>query len=598
MAENPAANNPYMSGGGAAASGSTGASATSTDALSLWAYLQSQGGQPNVNIPATQKYGMFKVTKDLQGYPTDPGAPPPPTGWIYVANPNYIEKPNLGTPIKMDDNSVIRPHTTDSGYDIIVPASPKAQTLDQQTVTTKDGRVFGIDPSNPGGDLVPRTPVSEDEQKKSAERAQREYNQSLNGHYATDDELLKFTSDLQKVGIDKAAAARTQTEFENTQRRLDAEEKRKQELQGGVVAQQGATLAGTNASTAGTQASTAATLGVEGRAQAKFPSDLAQAGATLAGTNASTAGTQASTAHTNQQIQQGNAPTVQTPQTGMWTYQRDPNTGAVSQTGVNQEYIPKTQAEIAARATQINQVAEAKQAEIMAKNPRVGTDYTPEMAAAEFNTWYDKQVAPHLDVLKAAQQTAVAEEQRQQMQSRQQAMTAALGAGTQAVNAFQATKGKIGYVGPEYQQAVNQIRSGANPKDIDIGKAVEYQGPNPMDLATQGTQNALKYIDSNAAAAAGAPPPNFAGVNIDQAIGRDRYTPAWLSGAAPPPAPPPAVQAPAAAAPAPAGAAAGIPTPYEQLRWRLTADQNEQRLQGAAMPFDPTQYQSNYSPFG
>src|SRR5204863_3220520 len=173
-------------------------------------------------------------------------------------------------------------------------SGPKAGA--QQQSWTVNGRVYTINPDDPNGDLIVRAAPgsqSEDDLKKAGDRARREQNLALNGHYATDDELLDFTTKLQKAGIDKVAAAETQRVSEANQRRLDAEETRKNAeearkaaLQPGTIAQQGATLAGTAATTGATEAGAAQTRQATEIAGQKLPGELAQQGATLEGTRA------------------------------------------------------------------------------------------------------------------------------------------------------------------------------------------------------------------------------------------------------------------------------------------------------------------------
>lgn len=426
----------------------------------------------------------------------------------------------------------------------IPTGTAKPQTIDQITVPA-NGRIYTVDPNDPAGNFVARTPTTADEQDKANKVAQRTQNLQLNGHYATDEEILDFNTKLQKAGIDKVAAAEVQRVSEANQNRLDAAEKRAAALQPGTIAQQGATLLQTGATTGQIGANTAQIQQNIDIAKAKLGPDLAQAGATLAGTQASTAGTQASTARTNQQIVQGNAPTVQTPPTGMSQWTRDPNTGALTQGPINPEWQAKTQADIAARVGQIQSLANAKKAEVMGKVN--GTTYTADQALSDFNSWYDQNVQPQIGSLQAAQQAAQIEQQKAVMAMRGTAMTQSLGAGDQAQRAYDA------YVktnaGPNYENVMSQITSGKPASQIDMHGVSTFEGPNVLDYVQQGTQNALKYIDPTMAQAAGAPPPNLQGIDIASAIGRDKYMPSWLSGGAPPP--PPGGAAPAPPAPPP-----------------------------------------------
>ena len=144
---------------------------------------------------------------------------------------------------------------------------------------------------------------------------------------------------------------------------------------------------------------------------------------------------------------------------------------------------------------------------------------------------------------------------------RQQSMTSALNAGTLAVNAFNAQK-DIRPMSSKTADVMAQIRSGKPMSGIDTSDAFTYEGKLPTDMAQDAVNNALKYIDSTAAAGAGAPPPDLSTIDIPTAIGRNAYfpggapgpaaggasgMPAWLTGGAPPP-PQPAPAPPVAPA--------------------------------------------------
>ncbi len=519
--------------------------APSSEASELFNLLQQGGGagSPNVSLPPTQKYGIFKVTKEMGDIASDPeltaAGITPPAGYVYVRNPNYVEKPNAGPIQKLDDGSIVRVNP-DNTTSLILPAAPKAQTLDQQTVTA-NGQIFTIDPTDPNGNFRPRTPTTADEQDKANKVKQREQNQALNGHYATDDEILDFNTKLQKAGIDKQKANDDQRVSEANQRRLDADEARK-------AAMAPLDIEGKKASTAGTIATTQSTLGNLDIAQKKLPYDIAQAQATTAGTQMSTQLTQAQIDKYKQDLAQGKTPTVQTPPTGMSQWTRDPNTGAVTQGAMNPEWLAKTQSEIAARVGQIQTLANAKKAEVMGKVN--GTTFTSDMALQEFNNWYDQNVQPQVGSLQAAQQAAQIEQQKAVMGMRGTAMTQALGAGDQSQRAYDSYVKT--HAGPNFDNVMAQITSGKPMSQIDTRGTSTFEGPNVLDLVQQGTQNALKYIDPTMAQGAGAPPPSFQGIDIGSALARDKYMPAWLNGGAPPPPPPPGGAAPAAIAAPPA----------------------------------------------
>jgi len=204
----------------------------------------------------------------------------------------------------------------------------------------------------------------------------------------------------------------------------------------------------------------------------------------------------------------------------------------------NPSYQPKTLAQVQARIAQINQLAAAKSVEVQGK---VGQgNYTADNALADFNGWYDKNVAPELGALKAAQDDAAFQRQKDEMAARTSAYTAASGAGRNYIDAFNAEK--TNRVGAGFADAAAQIRPGGKPlSSADIAAAVSYRAPNPTDIAPQAVDQALKYIDPRAAAAAGAPPPTVQNTDPAYWLDRTRYMPQGPPPGAPPGGPPPPV---------------------------------------------------------
>jgi len=283
----------------------------------------------------------------------------------------------------------------------------------------------------------------------------------------------------------------------------------------------------------------------------------------------------------------------------------------------NPSFVPKSPAEIAARAQQIDQIAQAKKNELLTRS-QSDPNYTNAQALSDFNTWYDQNVSPQIKVLDAAQQAAQQEQAKQIADMRTAAQAAATNAGTLGVNAFNALR-EARPVGPGFGAAAAQIAQ-KSPFMKGLGAdAFTWQGPNPVELAQQQQQNALKYIDPTMAQGAGVPPPNLQAAFTPDMLARDRYFP----GGAPPP--------PAAPVGATAGAGAGtggLPTD-QWLAERMQNQANDvaaQRIQagvpmpgaapanqvpgqnygaataytGGVMPWnwDPSMYSSNYSPFG
>lgn len=393
--------------------------------------------------------------------------------------------------------------------------NPKPTTAGTTQVTRKDGSVYRVDAAGNATQVqgLPSEPITADEQLKLAQIKQRETNQALTGRYMTDEESVKFQKDVNQFGYDKAAEARAQATFEANQRATDQDLKQRAALFPGQVVKQGVDIASTQAGTAATQAATSQTQQTIEQNAAKFPIEQQQRAATLAGTDINNQRTQ-------QQIAQGNAPTVATPGTGMYNWQRDPNTGELKQTGINVEYIPKTQAEIAARVGQIQSLMQAKGAEIQKRVD--AKQITPDQGLSEYNAWHQAQVQPQLSTLEQAQQAAQFAQAKDLADMRRNAMTTAQNAGTLNVNAFNALR-EANPVGAGYAAQL-QKAAGKSPymKDVDWGSTV-WQGPNPMQTSQQSVQDALKYIDPSAGKAAGVPMPDFKALDINGMLGAQPY---------------------------------------------------------------------------
>src|SRR5215471_3109224 len=485
-----------------------------------------------------------------------------------------------------------------------IPKTPTTTTQDYGNlkVTDKQGNTwFPNNVNDPGGGykmIVPAgVPNADDEIKKAVDRQvaegdrnARARNEAATGIYGTDKEVADIQNQAATQKLNQAELQERIRQF-NQQHKYDdqqqkiASDKAASDLQT-AAGERGLTTArtaGQVATTAGTEASTAATLGAEQRAAQEQPGKLAQQGATLEATNI--ANQQA-----KQTLAQGRAPTLAAPQTGMSIWQRDPNTGAVTPTGMNPEYVPKTQAEIAARVGQIQQVMTQKQAEVQGKVGRTidGKQYTADDALNEFNAWKAQNVTPQADMLQAAQESAAQEQARLMMTSRTSAYAQANEAAQRQIDAFKAVQGAnagAAMARPGYAEAVRQLSQGKVPTDTSVFAAQNVPA-NPADLVSAGAMNALKYIDPRAAAATGAPPPNYGQMNIPQMLGVNPYTPPGMpTPGAPGPASAatPAAPAPSAAPAAPAGPATGTPDWWNNLMGRQQASAQEQAQQRDAM---------------
>jgi len=461
--------------------------------------------------------------------------------------------------IKNDKFDASQPVSATNSPIITVPspnAAAKPSTAQPTAYGSADTGWYVLDPSSPNGVklIVPaHTPNADDEvnkaldrQKNEALRNERQANSDAGNGYITAAELQKLQLDARAQGLSEAQLKQKIYEFDQSQgqqqRQFDKTQAEKEKVDAANIGLTTAQTAGQQATTQRTGAETQQIQQNIDVTKAKLPGDLAQQAATLAGTEASTAGQQATTQRTQQQIAQGNAPTVQTTPTGMSIWQRDPNSGAVSAAGINPEFIPKTQAEVAARVGQIQSLMQAKGAEVQGKVGQTiaGKQYTADDALREYNSWYDAQVAPQQQSLQAAQQAAQFQQAKDQTEMQRASYQTALGAGTQAISAFAGMQN--GRVGPGFEAASAAASKGDFAGLGAVPNAVTYQAPDLTKTANDAVMDALKYISPTAAAATGTPPPNFQAIDVPGQLNRTRYMPSGM--------PTPPVPAAPAAAPA------------------------------------------------
>jgi len=268
-----------------------------------------------------------------------------------------------------------------------------------------------------------------------------------------------------------------------------------------------------------------------------------------------------------QQVKQAmTAPTVTTE--GPYVTKTSP-TGEVSQSQMNLAYVPKTQAEIAARVGQIQAAARAKQQEVMSKvdaitDPAAKAE-AQQQALKDFQGWWDQNVAPQTDMISAAQADAQRQAGVDEAKARQDAYQQALGAGTQQLDAFKAAAPYR--VGPNYASNMEKIFQSTmkgEKANVDMAGSLGWKGPDPAEQARQATQEALKYISPGAAQATGTPQQNWQGVNVADALNFSKWAPSFGQ----PGAPAPAGAAGPAAAPGPSG-------PQQQINTAAASFQNE-----------------------
>ena len=511
---------PWESGGGAPAA--PAAAASTGPSFEDWMAQQAaKGGSNSTAAPASQPYILIDlppkstaVPPGVQAVDANGNPLPNPPGKMWINNPGY--------PVAQQTTAAT------------AAATAKAKANEPQVV---GGRLYVPDANGAWNSVTPESP---DDQKKLADITQRQYNQALTGRYMTDEESLKYQGDLNKLGNDQAAAKRLQDQYEQDARVKEQDFKQKALLFPTTVEQAGANVANTRATTNATNTNAAATQQNIDVQKAKLPGELTQQGATLQGT-------QLSNQEAQQKLQQGNAPTVATAPTGMYQWSRDPNTGQVGPSGVNPEFIPKTMPEVMARIGQINSAMQAKSNEVQQKVGQVinGKQYTSDDALKDYNQWHDQQVAPQMGAIQAAQQQALYAQAKDEADQRRQALATAQAAGTGYTNAAQVDMSNR--VGPGFQKAMNQIASGQG-KNVDLGAAIGYRAPSVTQGAADAVHNALKDISPGAAAALGAPLPNFQGIDVNAALAPSRYFP---GGGAPPPPAAPAAPMPNAQPPGP-----------------------------------------------
>lgn len=385
-----------------------------------------------------------------------------------------------------------------------------------------------------------------DRQVAEGDRNARQRNLEQNGIYADDATTQRILNDAKTNGLraDELEEKKREydKEFGEKQRQYDKDRAAKDKTEAQSILQSKAQTDLIGKQAAGQEATTAATRSTTDINEKKLPGELAQQGATLEGT-------QASTAATKQSTQIAAQPTVSGDLTGPYITTRNPLTGVVDQSQMNRAYTPKTQAEIAARVGQINDLMQRKSAEVQAK---VAADngqgkYTNDQALKEFNDWYAQNVQPQLGSLQAAQDDAAFKRGQDMAATRTQAMTSALAAGNQAQSALKdyvAMNPMSPTQSAANQRVMSSIFSHGSPNAADLQAANTYRSQTPMDAAHQGTMEALKYIDPTAAAATGAPPPNLNQINIPDALAPSKYMPGAQMGTVAPPAPTGAVVAP------------------------------------------------------
>jgi len=385
--------------------------------------------------------------------------------------------------------------------------------------------------ANPNPDTLVSAAV--DRQGKEALRNERQANADAGKGYVTAKELADMQNDARQRNVSEGELKQRIAEFGVTQKAADARDaankaKIEQDIKesaarvgqiGATTVKLGAETALTNAQTTQAGASTEATQATTDIAKRK-------AGPEIAEIEARTAQAKALQAKAELEMKK---PSVLTGLEGPTIAKMGPN-GEVTEE-FRQGYVPKTLGEVQARVGQIHAAANAKAAQLQGK---IGEGYTPEQADKEFRAWYDQNVSPYTASLQAAQEEALYARQKDQAASQVSAYTAAQAAGRNTVDAWQA---QAPYrVGPNAAAAAAQAAKTGNVGDLS--GAAFYDMPDLNQMQQKAVADALKAISPTAAAQAGAPMPNYQGVDIANTLNATQWNPGGGAPLPPPPAQP------------------------------------------------------------
>jgi len=447
-----------------------------------------------------------------------------------------------------------------------VPKTPVVKTPNEET-TVIGGTVYGPDPSNPNGPWISRTIDATTQAKAQADAAQALASAGLN--------TAQAQAIMAKTPAEIAAQlATTNLTAAQQQQVLNNIKIANAKLESDIGVSQ-AQAAQANAQ-AGSLAAAAQIAGQKAPGEMRLTDAQTVEALKRAGVS------DATIQQTLQQIHQGQAPTTEQPQQGLYIYQRDPNTGQMTPQ-INQNFIPKTQADVAARVGQLQQEATAKRDELQGK---ISATYTAQQAAADFDKWWTATVEPQKTTLAAAQTQVGQEQQRLQEEQARANYATAQTAGATAVDA---QKAMLPYaVGPGFGGAVNQLlgqwkNPSNNQPDIDYSKAFTFKAPDFNQISQQATAQALAHISPTAAAIAGSGQPQLPqqaqGMDISQMLQASAYRP---MGVAPPMAP----AQPAVPVQPAGGYAQQQPGTYGALSGSMPAQVNayNAQLAGAGVP--------------
>jgi hypothetical protein len=466
-------------------------------------------------------------------------------------------------------------------------ALPKPQTTAaQNTVEMADGSRWEAQGKNPDGTTkwvqIGSGKVSNpDTDRSTALKAQsdqadidrRRANELAGRGYLTDNEWIAFQLDGEKNGLTKEQIGVTRDRYSQQKKIEDA--KLQPEIDQ-IIATTGHLNA--QSALASNQAGQVASATDINRAKA--PGEIAETGA-----RTNLANSQALQARTAADVAKG--PRVQDVGSGLNIYSQDPLSGRLT-ADPNANFIPKTQADVAARMGQLQVQAQQKKAELVQRG-QMDPNFTPERQTAEWHSWWDQNIETQKQALQTATDMAAAEEERQAAATRTAAYTSANAAGTQAISAYNAQAPRV--AAPGFGAVASKLLGGGQLSPSDANAFIVPDVPDLQQQAHAATMEALKYISPTAAQATGAPMPNYGRVDVAGGLNQLNY---GFNGA-----PSPAVAAPVqAAAVVPQQQTTAMPNDwYQQLLQNQRNDVALQRIQANVPPFDPYG-NSQYSPGG
>lgn len=216
------------------------------------------------------------------------------------------------------------------------------------------------------------------------------------------------------------------------------------------------------------------------------------------------------------------------------------------ETRIDPAWIPKTEADIAVRTQQLQQMMRA-QGDQLAAQVRQGV-LSPEEADAKYNEWHAANIDPPTETLRAQQDQISYDRNIKERAARVTEQNAIQSATQNAQTQYLASmKNRVGAgFNPAFNEMMSAISGRRAAGPIDYASAVTFKGPSIEDIGQNAAAEALKYISPQASMATGGGPvpaiANMQPMDIRAALDRSQYMPGGRPPAAPPagPAPGPA----------------------------------------------------------